>query len=170
MPFVAIGLGSNLGDSPLILQQAVTHLAQFMKIQGSSSLYATAPLYVLDQPDFVNGALMAKVQASPLEVLQLLKRLEFELGRRPRERFGPREIDLDLLTYGSIQYELSNEKTVQLQIPHPRLCERRFVLDPLAEIDPSFVIPGQGLVSELLLRPDVQAQQIRRLTDVHLQI
>lgn len=170
MPLVSIGLGSNLGDSVVVLQDAVNHLARFVQVRSFSSLYASAPLYVLDQPDFVNGAIMAKIDRSPLEVLQMLKRLEQQLGRYPRERFGPREIDLDLLTYGSIQYELSDEKTIQLKIPHPRLCERRFVLDPLAEIDPSFVIPGQGLVTDLLQHPDVQAQQIRRLTDVHLQV
>ncbi len=128
-----------------------------------SSLYATAPLYVLDQDEFINAAAIASTDLSPRALVEMLKELESELGRQSRYVNGPREIDLDLISYGALRYQFSGPGTRPVQAPHPRFSERRFVLEPLAEIDPSFTAPGQPSVQELLNHPDVAAQSIRKL-------
>jgi 2-amino-4-hydroxy-6-hydroxymethyldihydropteridine diphosphokinase len=112
-----------------------------------SSFVETEPVGVTDQPNFVNGALALETTLTARELLDALLEVERELGRARQEgeRWGPRTIDLDLLLYGD---ELVDEPG--LTVPHPRLHERRFALEPLAELEPGLEIPGRGSVSGLL--------------------
>lgn len=113
-----------------------------------STLRETDPVGPVAQPRFLNGAAEIETTLSPRALLELLLAIERELGReRTGERFGPRTIDLDLLLYG---HETIAEPG--LEVPHPRLHERAFALEPLAELDPELEVPGRGTVSELLAR------------------
>jgi 2-amino-4-hydroxy-6-hydroxymethyldihydropteridine diphosphokinase len=143
-----VGLGANLGPREATILRAVELLAAEpgIDVLELSALRETRPVGVEDQPDFVNGALALETTLSPGELLDALLRVERELGRvRDGERWGPRTIDLDLLLYGD---EVVDEPG--LTVPHPRLHERRFALEPLAELDPELEIPGRGKVSDLL--------------------
>jgi len=97
---VYIGLGSNLGDRLARIQEAVVLLGESLTVSAASPIYETAPMYVEDQPLFYNGVLAGTTELGPLEVLSLLKAVETRVGRLPRDRYDPREIDLDLLVYG----------------------------------------------------------------------
>ena len=114
-----------------------------------SELRETEPVGVVDQPPFLNGAVALETSLSARELLDLLLDVERELGRVRNERWGPRLVDLDLLLYGA---ETIDEPG--LRVPHPRLHERRFALEPLAELDPDLVIPGRGRVSALVAALD----------------
>jgi 2-amino-4-hydroxy-6-hydroxymethyldihydropteridine diphosphokinase len=143
-----VGLGANLGPREATLLRAVDLLSAEpgIEVLELSTFRETEPVGVVDQPSFVNGALALETGLSPRELLDALLRVERELGRvRDGERWGPRMIDLDLLVYGD---EVVDEPG--LSVPHPRLHERRFALEPLAEIEPELEVPGCGNVSELL--------------------
>ncbi len=144
-----VGLGSNLGDREDTLRRALELLGTRVEIDSVSSFRETDPVGVLDQPRFVNAAARVETTLSPRELLDVLLAVERELGRERRERWGPRTIDLDLLLYGDEQLEEPG-----LTLPHPRLHERRFVLEPLAELNPGLVVPGLGRVDELLSKLD----------------
>ena len=148
MPRAYVGLGSNLGDREHMLWGAI-HMLAFcpdMDVVAVSSIRETDPVGILDQPHFLNAAVALETELDPRTLLDLLISVERELGRtRGGPRFGPRTIDLDLLLYGD---ETIDEPG--LTVPHPRLHERPFVLEPLAELDPGLVVPGRGLVSALL--------------------
>lgn len=117
-----------------------------IEIHAVSPLHETAPVGNVEQPEFLNGVVAVTTTLSPRELLDALLRVEQELGRRrDGEQWGPRTIDLDLLVYGD---EIVDEPG--LRVPHPRLHERRFALEPLAELDPELAIPGRGPISELL--------------------
>jgi 2-amino-4-hydroxy-6-hydroxymethyldihydropteridine diphosphokinase len=136
MVTVYLGLGGNLGDRAGQLQRAVAALATRLTITAVSSLYESAPCYVLDQPAFLNMALAGETTLTPQALMALAKDLESRLGRTPTMRNGPRQIDIDLLFYGDAQLQ-----TPDLTLPHPRLGERGFVLVPLAEIAPDWRHP-----------------------------
>jgi 2-amino-4-hydroxy-6-hydroxymethyldihydropteridine diphosphokinase len=124
-----------------------------------SSLYRTAPVGLKYQPDFINAVVMLEVESAVLPAPSLLEHLfaiEAAFGRVRSIRNAPRTLDLDLLLYGNRQLDLPS-----LTLPHPRMIERAFVLAPLAEIAPDLVIPGQGLLVDLL--PAVADQRIERL-------
>jgi len=144
-----VGLGANLGPREITLQRAVNLLgaAEGIELVEQSTLRETEPVDVVDQPPFLNGVVALDTTLSARELLDALLRVEAELGRVREEgvRWGPRTIDLDLLVYGS---EVVDEPG--LRVPHPRLHERRFALEPLAELAPDLVVPGRGQVSELL--------------------
>ena len=147
-----VGLGANLGPREATVLRAVDLLAAEPGIEmlELSSLSETEPVGVTDQPAFVNGALALETELPPRELLDALLRVERELGRvRSGERWGPRTIDLDLLLYAD---EVVDEPG--LTVPHPRLHERRFALEPLAELEPELEIPGRGKVSDLLAEVD----------------
>ena len=136
MTRVFLGIGTNLGDRQQNLAAARDALRRKMDILSESSIYETAPWGYLDQPAFLNQALEAETHLSPLNLLGFLKRTEEQLGRKANFRYGPRVIDLDILFYGERII-----RTPRLQVPHPRLAERAFVLVPLAEIAPDFLHP-----------------------------
>jgi 2-amino-4-hydroxy-6-hydroxymethyldihydropteridine diphosphokinase len=141
-----VGLGSNLGDREAALRSALDLLGE--DVVAVSSFRETDPVGYLEQPPFLNAAAALETELDPRALLERLLAIERELGRtRDGPRFGPRTIDLDLLLYeGSVIDEPG------LVVPHPRMGERRFVLEPLAELDPDLAVPGQGRVSELLAR------------------
>ena len=147
MPRAFVGLGANLGDREETLQRAVALLAaaEGVEVLAVSELRETDPVGVVDQPRFLNGAAEVETTVSARELLDTLLAIERSLGRERVERWGPRTVDLDLLLYGD---EIIDEPG--LRIPHPHLHERRFALEPLAELDPELGIPGHGRVSELL--------------------
>lgn len=147
MPRAYVGLGANLGNREETLRKAVALLAvaEGVDVLAVSELRETDPVGVVDQPRFVNGAAAVETVLPARDLLDTLLAIERSLGRERVERWGPRTVDLDLLLYGD---EIVDEPG--LHVPHPRLHERRFVLEPLAELDPELVIPGRGRVSELL--------------------
>lgn len=129
MPRAAIGIGSNLGDAVANVLQAIAVLDELGTVLERSSLYRTKAWGRPAQPDFVNAAVLLETTLTPRELLSHIKDLEVRLGRVPSQRWGPRTIDFDILTYDAATVD-----EVDLQIPHPRLSERAFVLAPLAEI------------------------------------
>jgi len=148
MPRAYVGLGSNMGDRERMLWSAV-HMLTFnpeVEVVAVSSLRETDPVGFEDQPRFLNAVAAIDTELEPRALLDLLLAIERELGRtREGPRFGPRTIDLDLLLYGD---EVVDEPG--LAVPHPRLHERRFVLEPLAELDPGLTVPEKGSVQALL--------------------
>ena len=142
-----VGLGANLGPREVTLLRAADLLAAAdgVEVVAVSQLRETDPVGFVEQPPFLNGAIALDTSLSPRAVLELLLEIEEELGRVRGERWGPRTVDLDLLVYGD---ECVDEDG--LHVPHPRLHERRFALEPLAELDPELVIPGLGSVAALL--------------------
>ncbi|MDP9251357.1 MAG: 2-amino-4-hydroxy-6-hydroxymethyldihydropteridine diphosphokinase [Chloroflexota bacterium] len=130
-----IGLGANQGEPDANFRSAGRALAQAGRVARASSLYASAPRDMVDQPDFTNAALELETDLEPADLLLTLKRLELTLGRDPQGvRFGPRVIDLDILV---VDGRCVDDPELDLVIPHPRLAERRFALEPLAELDPN---------------------------------
>jgi 2-amino-4-hydroxy-6-hydroxymethyldihydropteridine diphosphokinase len=145
-----VGLGANLGPREVTLLRAVDLLAAEDEIDvlAVSQLRETDPVGVAGQPRYLNGAALLETTLEPRALLDVLLRVERELGRvRGGMRWGPRTIDLDLLVYGS---EVVDEPG--LGVPHPRLHERRFALEPIADLDPELEIPGRGRVSDVLAR------------------
>jgi 2-amino-4-hydroxy-6-hydroxymethyldihydropteridine diphosphokinase len=137
-----VGVGSNLGDREAMIRAAIAALPGVVAV---STLRQTDPVGVVDQPAFLNGAVVLETELPPRELLELLLAVERDLGRERRERWGPRSIDLDLLVYGDVRVDEPG-----LTVPHPRLHERRFALEPLAELDPELELPGRGRVRDLL--------------------
>ena len=144
-----VGLGANLGDREGTIRRAVALLAATpgVEVLRVSALRETEPIGYADQPRFLNGAAALATELGARELLDRLLAVELELGRVRGEgpRFGPRAIDLDLLLYGD---EVVNEPG--LTVPHPRLAERRFALEPLHELDPELALPDGRLVADLL--------------------
>jgi 2-amino-4-hydroxy-6-hydroxymethyldihydropteridine diphosphokinase len=150
----AIALGSNLesrfGDREANLWEAVERIRELGEVKSVSSSYDTEPVGYLDQPSFLNAALVLETSLEPSELMRALLEVEQAMGR---ERVGtvvkgPRVIDLDLLLYGQVVMN-----TTELTLPHPEMIVRRFVLEPLAEIAPGMVHPVLGLtVGEMLAR------------------
>jgi 2-amino-4-hydroxy-6-hydroxymethyldihydropteridine diphosphokinase len=149
MPRAYIGLGSNLGEREGTIRRALDLLAAEpgIEVAAVSSLRETEPVGYLDQPRFLNGAAALETELPPRELLERLLAVELVLGRDRGSgpRNGPRTIDLDLLLYEGIRLQEND-----LELPHPRLHERAFVLEPLAELDPALDVPGKGLVEALL--------------------
>jgi 2-amino-4-hydroxy-6-hydroxymethyldihydropteridine diphosphokinase len=146
-----VGLGANLGPREITLLRAVDLLAdtEGVEVRAVSQLRETEPVGVVDQPLFLNGAVVLDTSLSPRELLHRLLEIERELGRVRDVRWGPRVVDLDLLVYGDRQI---NEPG--LRVPHSRLHERRFALEPLAELDPELDVPGLGRVENALAALD----------------
>ena len=145
-----IGLGANLGDAVRSLRAAVSLLQAHPRIhiEDESSLYRSEPWGVQDQPAFVNAVARVETDLQPLQLLDVLLDIEDQLGRqRTGPRWGPRTIDLDLLSYDNLLL-----LSPRLQIPHPRMHQRAFVLLPLLELDPDFEIPGLDRAADCLAR------------------
>jgi 2-amino-4-hydroxy-6-hydroxymethyldihydropteridine diphosphokinase len=156
-----VGLGANLGDAPATLAAAVHALAALpgVELRGVSRLYRTRPVGVTDQPDFHNAVVALDVPAGPdpatgaLALLIALKQIEAAFGRQKRKRWGPRELDLDLLLFGRHRIRTERPEAAKsadprkrdvqwLEVPHPQARERLFVLAPLAELVPRLSPPG----------------------------
>ena len=151
MTVAYVGLGANLGAREEALRRALELLAEAdgVSVLAVSQLRETEPVGVVDQPPFLNGAVALETTRSARELLDLLLAIEASLGRIREERWGARTIDLDLLVYGD---EVVDEPG--LRVPHPHLDERRFALEPLAELAPELEVPGRGRVSALLTALD----------------
>jgi 2-amino-4-hydroxy-6-hydroxymethyldihydropteridine diphosphokinase len=137
-----VGLGANLGER----EQSILRAAELIGAQRLSALHETEPWGVVDQPRFINAVAELDTELEPRALLEELLWVEQELGRvRDGTRWGPRTIDIDLLVYGDTAIDEPG-----LTVPHPRLAERPFVLEPLSELAPALVVPGMGVVIELL--------------------
>ncbi len=145
---IALGLGGNLGAVEETLVRALRQLESALGPLLVASLYRSRPVSPIPQPDYLNTAVLARTSLAPGELLALAKTLERDAGRRDGPRFGPRPLDIDVLLYGDLQLE-----SPELTVPHPRLRERRFVLEPLADIAPDWRVPPDDItVRELLER------------------
>jgi 2-amino-4-hydroxy-6-hydroxymethyldihydropteridine diphosphokinase len=159
-----IGLGANLGDPRGQLEAAVADLAavQGVRLLAVSSVYESDPVGpVSEQPQFLNAVAKVVTTLDPAALLAALHGIEDELGRERTIRFGPRTADLDLLLYGDL-----TRTDPALLLPHPRIAERRFVLDPLAELAPALELPDGRRVRELLTH--VAEQGVRRVAGAPL--
>jgi 2-amino-4-hydroxy-6-hydroxymethyldihydropteridine diphosphokinase len=148
MPRVFLGLGSNVGDRLGFLQVAISELQRVagIKVAKRSSIYETEPVGKKDQPDFLNMALELECKLEVTDLHSKCKEIERRVGRSTGERWGPREIDLDLLYYGDAIISGS-----RLTVPHPEIASRKFVLVPLAELADAFIDPVRGqTIGELL--------------------
>ena len=162
-----IGLGGNLPESSSAMARAVSELRGIGSILLTSSLYASAPRDLLDQPDFTNAALELQTDLSPQDLMFELRRMELALGRDPQGvRFGARLIDLDIL---AIDGKCVTDTDIDLIVPHPRLQERRFALEPLAELQPDLQpwrdcadLRQDVTVADLL--PSVADQHVQRIS------
>lgn len=157
---VYIGIGSNMGDRQAYCEEAVRLISRFQKTSliTVSSLYETAPLERADQDWFINCVTAVRTTLSPRELLQACQEVEQFLGRKRSVRFGPRTIDLDILFYGD---QIIHE--TDLTIPHPQAHERRFVLEPLAEIAPEMEHPVLRKTASQILQEMRNHQEVRRM-------
>jgi 2-amino-4-hydroxy-6-hydroxymethyldihydropteridine diphosphokinase len=138
LKLVYIALGSNIGDRAENLRMAREQIeAPDLRIVRASSIYETAPRDIEDQPWFLNQVIECETDLFPRQLLARLQKIEHAMGRKRRIAKGPREIDLDILLFGNAVV-----KAPELEVPHPRLAERRFVLEPLAELVPDKRHPG----------------------------
>ncbi|HET9673862.1 MAG TPA: 2-amino-4-hydroxy-6-hydroxymethyldihydropteridine diphosphokinase [Gaiellaceae bacterium] len=147
MQLAYIGVGANLGDREATMRAALAALdaAPGVRVVAVSSFVETEPVGYLDQPRFLNAAAAVETDLDARGLLDALLAVERELGRtRDGPRYGPRTIDLDLLLFGDERLDEPG-----LTVPHPRLHERQFVLDPLAELDPDLAVPGVGPLESL---------------------
>ncbi len=140
-----ISLGANIGNPKKQMQLAIAMLREATEVVAISSIYTTKPVGGPEQPDYLNAICIAESDLPAADLLALLQGIEKTLGRERLERWGPRTIDLDLIQYGTI---LSSAE--ELELPHPRAHERKFVLEPWFEIEPDAILLTHGKVSELL--------------------
>lgn len=158
MKTVYLALGSNLGDRERHLRAALDRLgAAEVGIARESSVYESEPRDLHDQPWFLNMVVESKTELFPMQLLARLETIERQMGRERRTPKGPRVIDIDILLYGNFVIH-----SATLEVPHPRLAERRFVLEPFAEIAPDLRHPGNGRTMRELLS-DTEAQRVRRV-------
>jgi 2-amino-4-hydroxy-6-hydroxymethyldihydropteridine diphosphokinase len=143
---VWLGLGANLGDRAANLATARDLLAPDCGPFRHSAVYETPPWGDLDQPAFLNQVLRGQTRLELHALLRLVKRVERAVGRRPTRRWGPRVVDVDVLAYGALV-----AADAEIEVPHPRLHERAFVLVPLAELDPDWRHPRLGATAAALL-------------------
>lgn len=157
---VYVGLGSNLENPRQQLESALRELAQLpdTRLVKHSSLYASDPLGPPDQPPYINAVACLETTIEPLPMLDALQALEQQHRRVRRQHWGPRTLDLDILLYGERRIDLP-----RLQVPHPHIAQRSFVLVPLQEIAPRLSIPGLGALEPLIACCD--ALGLRRLPD-----
>lgn len=159
MKTIYLGLGSNIGDREKMLQSAVDRLAApDLIVKRVSSVYETEPVYLKEQRHFLNAVVEAETELFPMMLLTRIQKIELALGRRRTgPPNGPRTIDIDILFYGS-----STVTTRKLEIPHPRLHERRFVMAPMEELAPDFHHPRLHKTMRQLLA-GVEDQQVRKV-------
>ena len=157
---VYVSLGSNLGDRAKNMQQAITALRQEgIAVTKISSVYETEPVDYLDQPWFLNMAVEGETELAPAALLETLRRIEIKMGSKKLMAKGPRLIDIDILLYANEVID-----TPELQIPHPRMRLRRFVLEPLAEIAPHVHHPILGLSAAEMLASTPDKSAVRTVS------
>jgi len=155
---VYLSLGSNLGDRAANLRAAIDHLAAVGTVAAVSSFYETEPVEFREQPWFLNCVVKLETEKMPQQLLAALLDIEVQMGRRRDRKKGPRTIDLDILLFGSSAVQAKG-----LTIPHPAMHERRFVLEPLAEIAPEVRHPiFKRTIREL--RDALSGQAVRKRT------
>ena len=140
-----VALGANIGNPSEQMDLAIAMLKEATDVIAVSTYYITKPVGGPEQPDYINAVCILESDLPALDLLSLLQGIEKSLGRERLERWGPRTIDLDLIQYGSLL-----SKAEELELPHPRAHERRFVLEPWHEIEPDAVLLTHGKISELL--------------------
>jgi 2-amino-4-hydroxy-6-hydroxymethyldihydropteridine diphosphokinase len=140
-----IALGANIGNPREQMDLAIALLREATEVIAVSTYYVTKPVGGPEQPDYLNAVCILESELPAIELLAVLHGIEKSLGRERSERWGPRTIDLDLIQYGSL---LSSAD--ELQLPHPRAHERRFVLEPWSEIEPEAILLTHGKISDLL--------------------
>ena len=156
---VYLSLGSNLGDRAAHIEQALTRLGEEgVRIVRRSSFYQTEPVEFQAQGWFLNIAVEAETELMPRQLLRATRHIEHELGRKRTVRGGPRTVDIDILLYGA-----NIVSAADLEIPHPRMTERRFVLVPMAEIAPAVRHPVLRLTMTELLAATSDRSQVRKL-------
>jgi len=155
-----IGIGSNLGDKLHHCEKAISEILKIdrHKLLAKSSFFKTQPLGYTSQDWFVNGAIKIETDLEPLDLLQALKTIESRLGRTETFRWGPRTIDLDILFFDDAKIH-----TEELQIPHPLIQDRQFVLAPLAEIDQNLLHPVLKKTVQELLNNFKEDQGVKKL-------
>ncbi len=153
---VYLGLGSNLGNRSRNIYAALRRLQEGVELDQISSLYETQPVGYADQPWFLNLVCGGETTLSPEGLLEMAKRIERQMGRKESVRFGPRIIDIDILFYADLIVD-----TRRLEIPHPRLSQRGFVLAPLNEIAPNLLHPGLGITVGELLDSATSLERVR---------
>jgi 2-amino-4-hydroxy-6-hydroxymethyldihydropteridine diphosphokinase len=159
----AIGLGSNMGDRLGYLQGAIDALnsATATQVHSVSPVFETDPVGGPEQDDYLNAVAVIKTVLSPAQLLSVTQQIELDANRERKEHWGPRTLDIDILAMDNENFE-----TAELTLPHPRAHERAFVLVPWATLDPDFIIPGHGSVSESLAKLD--ATGVRPRPDLFL--
>jgi 2-amino-4-hydroxy-6-hydroxymethyldihydropteridine diphosphokinase len=158
-PTVYLSLGSNLGDRAANLRAAIAALPEYgIRVKRISFLYETEPVDYLDQPWFLNCAVEAETSLAPLDLLHTLRKIEARLGSQKQFAKGPRILDMDILLYGDETIE-----SPELQIPHPRMLQRNFVLVPLAEIAPTLRHASWPTNVAELLAASADASQVKRV-------
>jgi 2-amino-4-hydroxy-6-hydroxymethyldihydropteridine diphosphokinase len=159
-----IGIGSNMGDKVHRCEEAISEILKIdhHKLLAKSSFFKTQPVGYRLQDWFVNGVIKIETELEPLDLLHSLKTIERQLGRVETFRWGPRNIDLDILFFDDMRLV-----TPELRIPHPRLRERGFVLVPLAEIDPDLFHPVLKKTIQELLEDLEENQGVEKLQDAH---
>ena len=140
-----VALGANIGNPHEQMDLAVAMLREAAEVIAVSSYYTTKPVGGPEQPDYINAVCLIESELPAIDLLSLLHGIEKSLGRERAEKWGPRTIDLDLIQYGAL---LSS--AAELQLPHPRAHERRFVLEPWHEIEPDAILLTHGKISDLL--------------------
>jgi 2-amino-4-hydroxy-6-hydroxymethyldihydropteridine diphosphokinase len=140
-----VALGANIGNPSEQMNLAIAMLKEATDVIAVSTFYTTKPVGGPEQPDYINAVCILESDLPALDLLSLLQGIEKSLGRERIERWGPRTIDLDLIQYGSLL-----SKAEELELPHPRAHERRFVLEPWQEIESDAVLLTHGKISELL--------------------
>ena len=158
MSLAYVGIGSNLQDPLAQVKQALAELARLprSRLLKSSSLYRSAPVGYADQPDFVNAVASLETSLKPVELLARLQTIEKSQGRKRSFKNAPRSLDLDLLLFDEMTLDLPH-----LKIPHPRMHERAFVLEPLLEIAPAIAIPGVGAAAARMA--EIKNQKVERI-------
>ncbi len=149
MTNVFLGLGGNMGDRREMMRSAVAGIRRVLDDVAVSSLYESAAWGVTEQPAFLNAVARGRTSLEPVELLDAMQAIEHDLGRVRERHWGPRVIDIDILLYGS---EVINEP--RLQVPHPYMSQRGFVLRPLADLAAGLTLPDGSLVGELLTTVD----------------
>lgn len=160
---VYLSLGSNQGHSRRLLEEAVRALGDLphTRVVARSGLYRTAPVGYADQPDFLNQVIAVRTTLAPHGLLDATQGIECAAGRKRGLRWGPRTLDIDLLWYDGMRVD-----DERLQLPHPRLEDRRFVLEPLAELAPGLSLAGGGTVAEALVKTAGQTVERCDATEV----